>query len=114
MPLRPIYWAVKLRSGVKGILSAAPDQRLTTAYLGAGHPGRPKEKLVASRPLLKSPVELTELPGEGIMQIQVVPIISAFRGQGRTQFAHTWLGKTGTYWGFERVLLIEEVSNSFS
>jgi hypothetical protein len=32
----------------------------------------PKEELVASRPLLKAPVELVELPGEGLTQTVLV------------------------------------------
>jgi hypothetical protein len=32
----------------------------------------PKEELVASRPLLKAPVELIELPDEGLTQILIV------------------------------------------
>jgi len=51
----------------------------------------PKEKLVASRPLLKSPVELTELPGEGITQIQVVANHLSFPGTRRdTIRTHGW------------------------
>jgi hypothetical protein len=42
----------------------------------------PKEELVASRPLLKAPVELIELPGEGLTQILFVT--------GQLSFARIW------------------------
>jgi hypothetical protein len=57
---------------IKGILRASPDQWLTAAHPDAGHSEMPKQELVACGPLLKAPVELIELPGEGIMQILVV------------------------------------------
>jgi hypothetical protein len=40
----------------------------------------PNEKLVASRPLLKSLVELIELPGEGTIQILLVAKHFSFPG----------------------------------
>jgi hypothetical protein len=40
----------------------------------------PEEKLIASRPLLKAPVELIELPGEGFTQILLVAYHLSFAG----------------------------------
>ena len=65
---------------IKGILRASPDQWLTTAHTGAGQPEMPKEKPVASRPLLKAPVELIELPGEGLTQTVLVANYLSFPG----------------------------------
>jgi hypothetical protein len=56
----------------KGIFSTTPDQRLATAHPGTGHAEMTKEEIVASRPLLKSPVELIELPGEGLAQTLLI------------------------------------------
>jgi hypothetical protein len=39
-----------------------------------------KEELVASRPLLKAPVELIELPGEGLTQTVLVAARLSFAG----------------------------------
>jgi len=51
---------------IKRILGASAHQGPPTAHPGARHSKMPKEELVASRPLLKSLVELIELPGEGL------------------------------------------------
>jgi hypothetical protein len=62
-----------------------------------GHPEMPKEELVASRPLLKAPVELIELPGEGLTQTVLVANHLSFAGiredcdSSLTQFNELWL-----------------------
>jgi hypothetical protein len=65
---------------IKGILGTAPNQGLATAHPGAGHPEMPKEEPVASRSLLKAPVELIELPGEGLTQTVLVASYFSFPG----------------------------------
>jgi hypothetical protein len=57
---------------IKGILHAAPNERLPIAHPGAGHTEMAKEELVRSRPLLKALVELAELPSEDFTQILIV------------------------------------------
>jgi hypothetical protein len=57
----------------------------------------PKEELVASRPLLKAPVELIELPGEGLTQTVLdtghcsFPGIREDRNSSLTQLNKLWL-----------------------
>jgi hypothetical protein len=76
----PDILGLQAAKGIKGILRASPDQWLTAAHPGAGHPEMPKEQLVTSRPLLKSLVELIELPGKGLTQTVLVAGHHSFPG----------------------------------